>query len=574
MNTIKICISLIVLMVAIASCKQKPQGSQIIDESNMAAAIQDEALQKWQDQKFSMFIHWGIYSIPAGIWEGEQITGYSEQIKGHAKISDENYKKLSHQFNPTAWDPDSIALLAKEAGMKSVVITSKHHDGFAMFNTAYSDYNVIDATPYKRDVIKELSEACKRYGLGFGVYFSIIDWDFPEAVPFTSTHNSDPIPPAHHQYNLNQVEELLTNYGDISEIWFDMGAPTQKQSQEMAQLVKNLQPDCMISGRIFNDQGDFVVLGDNVQPDFKMDTPWQTPASMFDETWSYRSWQERGDVDEKVKEKIHDLVTIVSFGGNYLLNIGPTAEGEVIDFEKEVLKKIGAWMQVNGESIYESQVAAVQQQDWGVVTSKPGKLFFHVLDFPQDGHLVVKGMNLAVKNIYPLAQKDLFLDSAHENGNLSIDLTDEIIKNEHNTVFVAEYEGELVHRPNSLIDGSIEGEIALTAENAENYHSFSGPEYRANLPTVVRLKWDVANLNPSADYQVVVSAKEGRKNEDLILTVNNEVYPISFQDKHMVTIKVNRVKNGLNSFEIKRKDRIYFHKGLDFINLKMEIETL
>ena len=174
-------------------------------------------LEEWENQKFSMFIHWGIYSLPAGIWEGKQISGYSEQIKGHAKIPTDDYRKLAKDFNPVNWDADAVAQLAKDAGMKSIVITSKHHDGFCMFDTKYSDFNVVDSTPYKKDVIKELADACQRKGLRFGVYFSLIDWDYEHALPFVSTRNSDSIPPLHHQYNLNQVEELLSNYGPISE---------------------------------------------------------------------------------------------------------------------------------------------------------------------------------------------------------------------------------------------------------------------------------------------------------------------------------------------------------------------
>ena len=202
------------LFLFFSSCNTKT--SEVAQEETIAS---NASLQKWQEQKFSMFIHWGLYSIPAGIWNGEKIKGYSEQIKGHAKIPTEDYTKLAAQFNPLAWNPDSVAVLAKEAGMKSIVITAKHHDGFSMFGTKFSDFNVLDATPYKRDIIKELSESCKRFGLGFGVYFSLIDWNFPKAMPFTSTRNSDSIPQLHHEFNLHQVEELLSNYGEISEIW-------------------------------------------------------------------------------------------------------------------------------------------------------------------------------------------------------------------------------------------------------------------------------------------------------------------------------------------------------------------
>jgi alpha-L-fucosidase len=273
------------VILLISSCKTEHSKLDQLTETDSHVTN-----DSWEDHKFSMFIHWGLYSIPAGVWNGQQITGYSEQIKGHAKIPTEDYRKLAAQFDPIHWDADAVALMAKQAGMKSIVLTAKHHDGFCLFDSKYTTFDVVDATPYKKDIVKELAEASKRHNLKFGVYFSLIDWDYEGALPFESVDNSDAIPPLHHQYNLNQIEELLTNYGDISEIWFDMGSPTYDQSNEMATLVKKLQPNCMISGRIWNDQGDFVVMGDNKQPDFKMGVPWQTPASMFNETWSYRSW--------------------------------------------------------------------------------------------------------------------------------------------------------------------------------------------------------------------------------------------------------------------------------------------
>jgi alpha-L-fucosidase len=233
------------------------------------------AVEAWKENKFSMFIHFGIYSALAGVWEGRPVTrGLSEQIQAHAGIYSDTYAHVADSFDPVRWNADSIALLAKDAGMRSIVITSKHHDGFCMFHSAYTDFNIVDATPFKRDVVKELSDACKRHGLRFGVYFSLIDWHFPQASPISS-HNSDFITPEHHQYNMRQVTELMTKYGTISEIWFDMGSQSASQSKELADLVHSLQPDCMISSRIGNDQGDFTVMGDNQEPNYKIGVPWQ-----------------------------------------------------------------------------------------------------------------------------------------------------------------------------------------------------------------------------------------------------------------------------------------------------------
>ena len=220
--------------------------------------------------------------------------------------------------------------------MRSIIFTTKHHDGFCMFKTATTDYNSYDATPGKRDFVKELAEACKRGGINFGMYFSLIDWHFPQAYPISS-HNCDFITPQHHEFTKQQVTKLLTNYGPISELWFDMGSNTPQQSQELYELVHKLQPDCMVSGRLGNDRYDFAVMADNAYPEGALQTAWQSAASMFNETWSYRSWQERGDVHTKAMEKLRSLINVVSHGGNFLLNIGPKGDGSVVPFEKEVL---------------------------------------------------------------------------------------------------------------------------------------------------------------------------------------------------------------------------------------------
>lgn len=310
-------------------------------------SAQQKPSQLWLDQKFSMFIHFGLYSAYGGVYEGKPVTrGYSEQIQSFAGIFSDWYEGTAREFNPVQWNPDSIVSLAKEAGMQSIVFTSKHHDGFCMYHSDYTDFNIVDATPYGRDLMKELSEACKRGGIGFGVYYSLIDWHYPQAYPISS-HNADPLTPEHYAYNLKQVEEIMTRYGDISEIWFDMGSLTPEQSKGLYELVNRLQPQCMVSGRLGNDYVDFAVMADNEYPDYQLGVTWQTAASMFDETWGYRSWQERGSVKEKVNEKIASLIRVVGAGGHYLLNIGPRGDGSVVEFEREVLRGVGEWLKSN-----------------------------------------------------------------------------------------------------------------------------------------------------------------------------------------------------------------------------------
>src|SRR4051794_297770 len=310
------------------------------------------AIEQWQDRKFGMFIHFGLYSQLGGVWKGKQIDiGYSEQIMANAPIPLEEYAATAKTFNPTNWDPDAVVALAKAAGMRYIVITSKHHDGFNMFHTAESAYNIVDGTPYHRDIVKGLAEACKRGGIAFGVYYSSIDWHQPGMDHYIEG-NSNPLSDAHAQFNAAQLRELLSNYGPISEIWFDMGKPTPPQSELFATTVHKLQPQTMVSGRVWNYQGDFTVMGDNEVPAYGIDEPWQTPASIFPDTWGYRSWEKRDDLQGKIDEKITRLVQVVSRGGNYILNIGPEGDGSIVPYESAVLRGVGAWLKPNAEAIY------------------------------------------------------------------------------------------------------------------------------------------------------------------------------------------------------------------------------
>lgn len=311
----------------------------------------------WFGDKYSMFIHYGLYSIPGGVYDGQPVQrGYSEQILPFGIGFSDWYEAYTRSFTAEHFDAEGIVELARSSGMRSIVLTSKHHDGFCLWKTETTDYNAYTGTPAHRDLVGELAQACHASGMRFGLYFSLIDWHYPAAMPFSS-HNADLITPEHHEYNKRQVRELLTQYGTVDELWFDMGSLTPVQSKELYDLVKDLQAHCMVSGRLGNDQADFCVMPDNQYPDYLMDMPWQSAASMFDETWGYRSWQERGSVEEKAVEKLTSLLDVVSSGGKYLLNIGPMGDGSVVPFESQVLRRIGALIAPMERAIYDTRPA-------------------------------------------------------------------------------------------------------------------------------------------------------------------------------------------------------------------------
>jgi alpha-L-fucosidase len=529
-----------------------------------------EGLTQWQNQKFSMFIHFGLYSVAGGIWKGKQIEEYNEQIRAHAKIPKDEYSELARIFNPVSWNPDSVVALAKDAGMRSIVITSKHHDGFAMFHTKYSNFNVVDATPYKRDILKELSEASKKQGLRFGVYFSLIDWHYPGALPMSKS-NSDSIPPSHHQFNLNQVTELMTNYGPISEVWFDMGKPTFEQSRELASLVRRLQPNCMVSGRIWNDQGDFAVMGDNATPDFRLGTPWQTAASMFHETWGYRSWQVRDNSTKKALDKLTTLTKIVSNGGNYILNIGPMGNGGIVPFERDVLITMGDWLKRNGEAIYNTTPSALPEQSWGVITSKPQKLYLHILTRPDDGMVRLKGMKTKPTKAYLLSDKSQSVNINYESGECKLNISG-LRSNNVVDVIAVEYEGQLEYVPSNILPKSPDGSYILTINNATKYHSYSGKDYYTTKPTVIKEEWVIPAADVASHKLVFVSAPEDKGNK-LRVIINDMGYDITLKGESGQvfdrSVSLNQAK--FNSIHVELADKSNPHRDMGLDKLIMQL---
>ncbi len=459
-------------------------------------SAQEKPSQQWLDRKFSMFIHFGLYSVYGGVYEGEPVRrGYSEQIQSFAGIFSDWYANTANEFNPINWDPDEIVSLAKAAGMGSIVFTSKHHDGFCMYHSAHTDYNIVDATPYGRDLMKELAEACERGGIAFGVYFSLIDWHFPQAYPISS-HNADPITPEHYEYNLKQVEEIMTHYGPLSEIWFDMGSLTPEQSKGLYQLVNRLQPQCMISGRLGNDYVDFSVMADNDYPDYQIGLPWQTVASMFDETWSYRSWQERGEVQPKVREKIESLIKVISRGGNFLLNIGPKGDGSVVEFEREVLLEIGRWVKANSEAIYGVRGNPFHRPfAWGDVTAEEDCLFAFVENRPVSDKIELSGFHGKVNGVTRLSSGDQ-LPYNQQERLLEIDLSAILDRYEIPVLKIMFEDGYTIIPPSVVSNG------ILTPRNAVSFYGHSSLNYYAGYKSVIGYDWIFRSRRSSISPQI------------------------------------------------------------------------
>src|SRR6266508_2633011 len=375
-------------------------------------AAREKRLEWFREAKYGMFIHWGLYAIPAGEWKGQRCLGLGEWLMNRCKVPVGEYEQLATRFNPVKYDPDAWVQLAQEAGMKYMVITSKHHDGFAMFKSAVSKYNVADATPYKKDILKQLADACAKRGMRLGFYYSQSqDWHEKDGAGNTWDFGPDqgPAPDNKELKNYDaylrgkaepQVKELLTGYGPIALIWFDTPRMmTPERGQRFANIVRQTQPNTLIDGRL-GTEGDYRSTGDNVIPPEPSAEAWETPATIND-TWGFRkddtNWKSAGQIAFK-------LVDIVSKGGNYLLNVGPTAEGVIPQVSQDILRTVGKWLQVNGDAVYgagatpfgeelgepsakgfkdvRGDTLMYQQIQWRV-TTKPGKLYMTFFDEPR-----------------------------------------------------------------------------------------------------------------------------------------------------------------------------------------------
>ncbi|HEY7393735.1 MAG TPA: alpha-L-fucosidase, partial [Gemmatimonadaceae bacterium] len=460
-----------------------------------AADSAREARLAWfRDAKYGLFIHWGLYAIPAGEWKGKTIPGIGEWIQNRARIATPEYAKLAKQFNPVKFNADAWVRMAKDAGMKYIVITSKHHDGFALFKSKASPFNVVDATPFKRDVLKELAAACAKQGIRLGFYYSQSqdwhepngagnEWDFgPDSLKKYDTYLREKAEP--------QVKELLTAYGPVALIWFDTPRMMQgDRARRFTELVRTTQPNTLIDGRL-GEAGDYVSTGDNVIPGAVNARAWEVPATL-NHTWGFRKddkdWKSPGEV-------IFKLVDVVSKGGNYLLNVGPMANGEMPQAAQDILRAAGAWLKVNGEAVYGTQPTPFGEElgepsargtkdlrgqplflvrSEYRVTAKPGKLYFTFFTDPRVP-FELPAMRNAVKRAYRLsdgasievrtvngARQLVFPRFPATNpGFLGID--DPLA-----TVIVVEIEGDKVQKVTTSEASAIDGNWAVDNTNAD-----------------------------------------------------------------------------------------------------------
>ena len=380
----------------------------------------DQRMSWWREAKFGMFIHWGVYAVPAGVYKGKKVDRTGEWIMQHEQIPVAEYREYARQFIPTYYDPEAWVKLAREAGMKYLVITAKHHEGFSLYDSKVTDWDVVDASPYGKDLLKPLAESCHKHGIKLGFYYShALDWVHPGGEAATLGYKPgghwDPIQKTtdmdtyFRDIVVPQVREILTNYGKVDILWWDGGGwyNVNRKRADMILAVLKDYPDVLMNNRLGGDYPGDWTSPEQYIPATGLDYDWETCMTM-NKSWGYTSW----DTEWKSTETLlQNLIDIISKGGNYLLNIGPKADGTLPEASVARLKAIGKWMDVNGESIYGTTAGPFERIAWGRCSKKDlgngvTRLYLHVFDWPKNGRLLAPRVHNDIKAVFLLADEN------------------------------------------------------------------------------------------------------------------------------------------------------------------------
>src|SRR5579871_717093 len=433
-----------------SAVSHRPPAPAVLHETKE----QRDARMAWfREARFGMFIHWGLYSVPAGQWQGKDYNNAAEWLQYSAKIKPADYEPLQQKFNPVNFDATKWVRIAKSAGMKYIVITSKHHEGFGMWPSKQGTWN-IGHTQFHRDPLKELAAACKKEGLKLCFYHSIMDWHHPDYIPRRPWDDRPVTVPnldSYEAYMKAQLKELLTEYGPIGILWFDgewEDTWTHERGVELYNYSRGLQPNIIVNNRVDTGRsgmsggappenvGDYGTPEQTIPANGIPRKDWETCMTMND-TWGFHSTDHNWKSPETL---IRNLVDIASKGGNYLLNVGPTSLGEIPPGSVDRLAQMGKWTQVNGDSLYGTSAGPFPKQlHWGRVTQRPGKLYLHVFDASQP--ILLAGLKNPVGRVYELANPKVAFSVKGSDLGPVVDLGGTILPDKIDTVLVAEIQG-------------------------------------------------------------------------------------------------------------------------------------
>ncbi len=450
-------------------------------------------IEWWREARFGMFIHWGIYSATEGFWNGVETKGIGEWIQCREQIPLSEYGKYAEKITLEKFNAKEWVGIAKEAGCKYIVLTAKHHEGFAMFDSKCSDYNVVKMGPSHRDPSMELTEAAYEVGLKMCFYYSqALDWEDRDAVGNNWDYNKEEKDFSRYLEGKckHQLKELLTGYGDIGLIWFDTPVITREQSLNLKDYVKSLQPTCLVSGRINGDQsiGDYGSMGDNQIPKGRVEGDWETAATL-NHTWGYKrkdnGWKSADDM-------IRLLVDLISKGVNCLLNIGPKANGEIPYESIKILNEIGEWMKINGEAIYgTTESPFLTDFDWGCSAKKGNDIYLYIKT-PSE-FIQLAGIRNSIKKISLLSDKNL---------SISYEEYHDKIKDEHSFIIATPI--MLENNKVKVIKLELEGEVDVIDYIQQQPNN--GIRLPAYLSTIHK-EFDRQNCKQMSDSDSAISAE-------------------------------------------------------------------
>jgi len=481
-----------------------------ISLSSIAQMHTNERAEWFTDARFGMFIHWGVYSGAEGIWKAEKLRNdndYAEWIYYRNRIDRDEYLTLLDRFDWEKIDPEQWVVLAKKAGMKYITLTAKHHDGFALWDSKVSDYDVAEFTSPRRDIVKELADACHKHGLKMGLYYSHwVDWEHPDGWD----HSKEIYGISAEDYDrywqekvIPQIRELLTNYGEVGLLWFDMWVHhsttcvTREQLLQLKGLIRELQPDCLVNSRLGlsikeDSDIDYKTLGDNQLGSNKEQFPWQSPATVA-HSWGFSAYEKQW---KSTTTLLQNLIGNVSLNGNMMLNIGPRANGDVPYEIEQRLLAMGEWLSINGESIYGSQAFELlkDQHDWGKITCRKNpdgssRLYLHVYNWPLSKKLPVSGIEAKPEKAYLLADPEKHALGLRTQGVVTVLDLPEQAPDPLVSVIVLEYDSYP-----TIVDGlvaqSVYGGFSLTpgkALKSSGSTQVEAPSRRGTIPAHIEV---------------------------------------------------------------------------------------
>lgn len=532
MNRVFLWVLLLVFMSGSVGGQKRVKG--VVSEANIAPKeiTDDQRMEWWQEARFGMFIHWGIYTVPAGFYKGKPQTNSAEWIMNKGRIPISEYEKFADEFNPTKFNAENFVALAKQAGMKYMIITAKHHDGFSMFDSKATDYNIVDATPFKRDVLKELSEACQEQGLKFGFYYSQAqDWHHPGGMGNNWDSSISRVSSDAYVYEkaLPEVKQLLTEYGPISNFWWDTPREmTKSVVDSLYHITTALQPRIITNDRLGDaypgDHKTFERHGPKYQPETKY---WEL-CQPISGSWGYRSDDQKF---KTIPTLIRNLIDQSSKGGNYLLNVSPTNEGTLKPEAVQRMKAIGAWMDTYSEAIYGTQASPTNTEPkWGRITMKTvaGKtlLYLHVYHWEDGVSLPIRLKN-NVETCYLLTDKNRTFQTNTLEDGLQVKLTGEAPDSIASVIVL-----KLKESPNALPQKPLgqdeTGKVSLPAYRAQ-YENLQGPgaAYKEKWDCISR--WDsetarvywVFDIEKPGEFRISTEYA-GKYKTEMMVTCNGE----------------------------------------------------